>query len=82
MSIFSKFIDTGRISVLHVVEWRREISARNGTDDARRATANRLRVQLASIGPWIGGYSSGKMPPTYGSGPRRERLEADDTPRL
>ena len=33
--------------VQHVIEWRRKIAQRNGTDDARRAQAARLFVQQA-----------------------------------
>jgi hypothetical protein len=38
--------------VQHVIEWRRKIAQRNGTDDARRAQAARLFVQQA--GPPVG----------------------------
>ena len=82
MSIISKISDTGRGLVSHLVEWRREISGRNGTDDARRASANRLRLQLGSIGPWLGVYSSCEMSTPYRTHPHRERLVSDDKPRF
>ena len=40
--------------VQYVIEWRRKIMRRNGTDDARRALAARLFIQQA--GPPIGSY--------------------------
>jgi hypothetical protein len=55
----SRILHTGRTSVQHVVEWRRRIRSRNGTDDARRAQASRLLMLQTCAGPLIGGYSSG-----------------------
>jgi hypothetical protein len=59
MSIISKILDIGRTSVRYVVEWRRRIRSRNGTDDARRARASRLLMQFSCAGPSISGYPYG-----------------------
>ncbi len=52
----SRILHTGRTSVQCVFEWRRRISSRNGTDDARRAQASRLLMLQSCAGPPIGGY--------------------------
>jgi hypothetical protein len=55
----SRILDTGRASVQYVFSWRRRISSRNGTDDARRARARRLFMMQSCAGPPIGGYPCG-----------------------
>ena len=55
----SQILHTGRTSVQYVFEWRRRISSRNGTDDARRAQSSRLLMLQSCAGPPFGGYSCG-----------------------
>lgn len=57
MAGISRFLHNGWTPVQCVVEWRRKISSRNGSDDARRARAARLLMQQA--GPPIGSYPCG-----------------------
>lgn len=49
-----KLADAAWTPVQWLLEWRRKIGERNGTDDARRAQAARLFTQQA--GPPIGDY--------------------------
>lgn len=46
----SKILVTGWNFVQYVIEWRRNIRARNGTDDARRARASRLLMLQSCAG--------------------------------
>ena len=45
MTSISKFFAAGRGWLKCVLEWRRQICSRNGSNDARRAQAKRLIVQ-------------------------------------
>lgn len=55
----SRILLTGWNSVRYTFEWRRNIRARNGTDDARRARASRLLILQSCAGAPIGDYPYG-----------------------
>jgi len=59
MSSFSQIVLAGRTSARYVAEWWHSIRSRNGTEDARRAQANRLLMQQSCAGLPIGGYPCG-----------------------
>jgi hypothetical protein len=59
MSIISKSLHAGWISVQYVIAWQRKICSRSGTDDARRARSRRLLMQLSGAGEPISGYPCG-----------------------
>lgn len=69
MSGISATFHTGRAAFQCVIEWLRIIRSRNGTDDARRALANRLLMQQSCAGLPIVGYPYGDI-----SSPHRTRL--------
>ena len=68
----SRILVTGWNFVQYVFEWRRNIRARNGTDDARRARASRLLMLQSCAGSPIGGYPYG-LPENLADARNRKR---------
>jgi hypothetical protein len=61
MTSISKFFAAGRGWLKCVLEWRRRMCSRNGSNDARRAQAKRLIVQQSYTGPFLAGYPYGEI---------------------